>query len=49
VHKRPVDAAQAKRFREAAREAGVDPDADVDEVMRRLASQPKPKRSRRED
>lgn len=34
-----MDKAQAKRFREAAREAGVDPDADIEEVMRRLAAQ----------
>jgi len=33
--------AQSTRFRKAAREAGVDPDADIDEVMRRLAGQPK--------
>jgi hypothetical protein len=36
--------AQAKRFRKAAREAGVDPKADIDEVMRRLAGQKKQER-----
>jgi hypothetical protein len=30
-----------RAFRKAAREAGVDPDADLDEVMRRLAGQKK--------
>lgn len=33
---------QRKRFRKAAREAGVDPKADIDEVMKRLASQRRP-------
>jgi hypothetical protein len=31
--------AQSRAFRKAAREAGVDPDTDIDEVMRRLAGQ----------
>jgi hypothetical protein len=35
----PDDKAQSARFRKAAREAGVDPNADIDEVMRRLAEQ----------
>jgi len=40
------DKAQGKRFREAAREAGVDPDVDVDELMRRLAGQTRKGRSK---
>jgi hypothetical protein len=31
--------AQLKRFRNAARESGVDLDADIDAVMRKLAGQ----------
>jgi hypothetical protein len=38
------DDAQSHAFREAAREAGVDPDADIDEVMRRLAGQTRAKK-----
>ncbi len=34
---------QARAFRKAAREAGVEPNADIDEVMRRLAGQKKEK------
>jgi hypothetical protein len=41
------DRAQAKRFRDAAREAGVDPNADIDEVMRKLAAQKKPDRCKK--
>lgn len=33
--------AQARAFRKAAREAGVDPKVDIDEVVRRLAAQKK--------
>ena len=43
------DTAQSMRFRKAARDAGVDPNADIDEVMRRLAAQPKPEKKRRSE
>lgn len=34
--------AQSRAFRKAAHEAGVDPNVDIDEVMRRLAGQKRP-------
>jgi hypothetical protein len=37
----PEDEQQSARFRKAAREAGVDPNSDIDEVMQRLAGQKK--------
>ena len=40
-----VEQDQLKRFRKAAREADVDPEADIDEVMKRLAAQKKLERT----
>lgn len=42
------DLTQSRRFKEAAREAGVDPNADIDEVMRRLAGQERLRKGKKE-
>ena len=36
---KPDDEVQSRAFRKTAREAGVDPNVDLDEVVRRLAEQ----------
>jgi hypothetical protein len=47
--RQPNDVKQSRAFRKSAREAGVDPDTNLDEMMRRLAVQEKARPKSRRD